>query len=497
MRRNVLVTGATGYVGGRLVPSLIDADANVTVLVRNRAKLDNVDWAAHVTVIEGDADVAADVAAAMDGQHTAVYLLHSIGTGHGFDEREAAMAATFAEQAAAAGVRQIVYLGGIANDERLSDHLASRARVGQQLRGGGTPVLELRAGIVLGSGSASFEMLRYLTEHLPAMITPKWARNRTQPIAARDVVFYLTQACLLDEPVDATVDIVGPDTLTYIDMMHRFARIAGLRPRVIVPVPLLTPRLSSLWVGLVTPVPSQLARPLIDSLTSEVVADARRDVTKVLSQPPGGLTGFDDAVAHALLVVGYGQTPTRWSDAGGTVNGHHATLTAADPKWAGGTEQRDERTRLVAADAATVWQVIERIGGDTGWYGFDWAWHARGFADRLVGGVGLRRGRRDPQHLRTGDSVDFWRVETIDAPRRLLLRAEMRVPGLARLEFTVDPIDDQTTRVTQRALWRPRGLGGRAYWLALEPVHRMLFPRMLDTIAVTAQAAAGSRSDPD
>jgi uncharacterized protein YbjT (DUF2867 family) len=484
----LLVTGSTGYVGGRLVPALLSEGSHVTVLVRSPGKLENLDWARNVELVTGDANDPATLDVAMAGIDTAFYLLHAIGSGRNFHDYEAATARGFAEAAARAGVSQIVYLGGIANDDHLSVHLASRANVGVQLRSTGVPVLELRAGIVLGSGSASFEMLRYLTEHLPAMITPRWATNRTQPIAIRDVLHYLTRAGHLDAPVNAIVDIAGPETLTYVEMMHRFAAVAGLHRRIIVPVPLLTPKLSSLWVGLVTPVPSTIARPLVGSLINEVVASPERDVRRVLPEPPEGLTGFDESVQRALRVVGFGQTPTRWSDAGGRLP--NTTLTPADPSWAGGTEYTDVRRERVRLSAEQVWPVIERIGGSTGWYGFDWAWRLRGAIDRMVGGVGLRRGRRDPERLRVGDGLDFWRVEVVEPPRRLRLRAEMRLPGLAYLQFSLAPTSDGELDVVQQASFRPKGLGGHLYWWVLLPVHALLFPRMLRKIV---EQAEGSR----
>jgi uncharacterized protein YbjT (DUF2867 family) len=483
--RRVLVTGATGYVGGRLVPALVAAGADVAVLVRSPQKLGGVAWSSDVSVHAGDAAEQTDLAAALEGVHTAVYLLHSIGTGPGFQEREQEMAETFSAACRAAGAQQVVYLGGIANSASLSVHLDSRRATGRALRSAGVPVLELRAGMVLGSGSASFEMLRYLTEHLPAMVTPRWATNRTQPIAVRDVIHYLVQACLLPSPQDDTLDIAGPDVLTFVEMMHRYARVAGLRRRLIFPVPLLTPRLSSLWVGLVTPVPSSLARPLIDSLVAETVASPANDVRRTLGDPPGGLSPFEEAVSRSLLVVGFGQTPTRWSDA----DVAPATLTSADPAWAGGIEYQDVRVRHASLSAADVWPCIERIGGENGWYGLDWAWGLRGAADRLVGGVGLRRGRRDPERLRVGDGLDFWRVEVVDRPLRLLLRAEMRLPGVALLEFTLSP-GDEGVKVSQRALFRPRGLAGHIYWWVLWPVHAVLFPRMLRHIVKAAERDA-------
>jgi uncharacterized protein YbjT (DUF2867 family) len=487
----LLVTGATGYVGGRLVPALLSEGADVAVLVRSPGKVEHLEWAQKVGLMTGDANDPIALDQAMDGVHTAYYLLHAISSGRNFHDREAATARGFAEAAANAGVKQIIYLGGIANDDQLSDHLASRANVGVQLRSTGVPVLELRAGIVLGSGSASFEMLRYLTEHLPAMITPRWATNRTQPIAIRDVLHYLASASRLEAPTDAIVDIAGPETLTYVEMMHRSAAVAGLHRRIIVPVPLLTPTLSSLWVGLVTPVPSSIARPLVGSLINEVVASPDRNVRRVLPDPPEGLTGFDEAVERSLRVVGFGQTPTRWSDAGGRLP--TSTLTPADPSWAGGTEYTDVRRERVALPPERVWPVIERIGGETGWYGFDWAWRLRGAIDRMVGGVGLRRGRRDPERLRVGDGLDFWRVELVDPPRQLRLRAEMRLPGLAYLQFSLAPMGDGVLDVVQRASFRPRGLGGHLYWWVLLPVHALLFPRMLRKIVEQAQAPDAPR----
>jgi uncharacterized protein YbjT (DUF2867 family) len=487
----ILVTGSTGYVGGRLVPALLEAGYAVRVLVRSPGKLSGVSWGSQVEVISGDADDPAAVAAALDGIRVAFYLLHSLGSGPDFHQAEEQMAQRFADAAAAAGVVQIVYLGGIVNDANLSAHLSSRRRVGEVLRSTGVPVLELRAGIILGSGSASFEMLRYLTEHLPAMITPRWARNRTQPIATRDVIHYLAAAAGLPDPVDGSFDVAGPDTLTYIEMMQRFAAVEGLRRRVIVPVPVLTPRLSSLWVGVVTPVPASIARPLVGSLINEVVAVPECSVSRILPDPPGGLLGFDAAVARALQTVGFGQTPTRWSDASGSTP--PLTLTAADPPWAGGTEFVDLRTVEVDVPADQLWPVIERIGGRTGWYGFDWAWKLRGALDRMVGGVGLRRGRRDPQRLRVGDALDFWRVLDVQAGSRLLLKAEMRLPGRAFLEFTLWG-DDGRVRISQRATFRPHGLLGWAYWYALLPVHSVLFPVMLNRIvrAGISECSAGA-----
>ena len=485
--RTVLVTGATGYIGGRLTPTLLELGHRVRVLVRNPAKLQDVEWRNRVETAVGDGEDEDAVRAAMQGVHTVFYLLHSIGTGKDFHDTEARMARTFGRAAADAGVRQIVYLGGLGGEHATSRHLRSRHETGAALRSSGVPVLELRAGIILGSGSLSFEMLRYLTEHLPVMVTPRWVANRTQPIAVADVLYYLAQTLELATPHDTVLDIGGRDQLTYADMIRRYAVKAGLSRRVIFPVPLLSPRISSLWIGTVTPVPTRLARPIVDSLANETIARATHDPAPVLGTPAGGVLGFEDALERALRRHAQNPAPTRWSDAG-AFSPWEPTVT--DPEWSGGTEYEDVRTLTSRLTAAAIWPHIERIGGENGWYGFDWAWRARGAFDSLVGGVGIRRGRRDPEHLRTGDALDFWRVEEIVPGERLVLRAEMRLPGEALLEFRLDPDEDgEHTTVTQHARFRPRSLAGHLYWGALLPVHGALFPRMLEKIVRAAELA--------
>lgn len=483
MERRILVTGATGYIGGRLAPTLIALGHQVRVLVRNPAKLADVEWSGAAEIAAGDATDPVSLGTALDGVHTAFYLLHSIGTGHDFRRTETRMAETFATAAARRGVHQIVFLGGLGGDDATSDHLLSRHATGQALRSTGIPVLELRAGIILGSGSLSFEMLRYLTEHLPVMVTPRWVENRTQPIAVADVLYYLTQAAGLAAPVDATLDIGGKDRLTYADMIRRYAIKAGLKRRIIVPVPVLTPRVSSLWIGTVTPIPTKLAAPIVGSLVNETVADPSRDPAPILGTPAGGVLGFEDALERALRRHTGGGTPTRWSDAGSF--SPWETI-ATDPSWSGGSMHEDVRSTRCARTPDEVWPVIERIGGETGWYGFDWAWRTRGIVDRLVGGVGLRRGRRDPERLRTGDALDFWRVEEVVHGKRLVLRAEMRLPGEAVLEFTVNP-EDGGSRIVQHARFRPKSIAGHVYWFVLLPVHAALFPRMLANISRAAE----------
>jgi uncharacterized protein YbjT (DUF2867 family) len=413
--------------------------------------------------------------------------LHSIGVGSDFDELEASMARNFAKAAEASGVKQIVYLGGIANDEKQSKHLASRARTGEELRSTSVPVLELRAGIIIGSGSASFEMLRHLTHRLPIMTTPKWVSNRTHPIAIRDVLWYLTNAAKLERPVSGIYDIGGPEILSYAEMMQKFAQCSGLRRRWIIRVPVLTPKLSSLWIGFVTPVPTRLARPLIGSLINETVADPKKAIDAIIPKPPEGLIDVTNAINLALSRTTSNQVETRWSDA--------TAITApwqkaqSDPDWAGEVTHRDNREVLTDAPIDCVWQSIEQIGGETGWYGADFLWWARGMLDRIVGGVGLRRGRRDPKHLRVGDSLDFWRVEVVEKERVLRLYAEMILPGKAWLEFRIEKVGDKT-RIIQEATFSPRGLGGQLYWYAILPLHAFVFPTMLRNIVRSSKRKA-------
>jgi len=490
--RRVLVTGATGYIGGRLVPGLLDAGFQVRVLARQPVKLTDRTWVARVEVVEGDAARPADVAAALRGVDVAYYLLHSLAGGSSFAAEDRSIAQAFAATAREVGVQRLVYLGGLVppGAQDLSEHLRSRREVGEILRASGVPTVELRAAVIIGSGSASFEMLRYLTERLPAMTTPRWVRSRIQPIAVRDVLHYLLAAADLPATVNRAFDIGGPDVLTYADMMRRYAAVAGLRPRLILPVPVLTPGLSSHWVGLITPVPASIARPLVESLRHEVVCHDR-DIVAYVPDPPGGLIGFDEAVRRALTQVREAAVDTRWSEA--SYPGTSAQPWPGDPDWTGGTLYRDVRERVVHAPPASVWEVLDAIGGDQGWYSFPLAWWVRGAVDRAVGGVGLRRGRRNPDRLAVGDVVDFWRVEERLPASLLRLRAEMRLPGLAWLEFTLHGSGTQTV-LRQRALFHPRGLAGQAYWKGVAPFHGIVFGSMIRNIAAAAEErAAASR----
>jgi uncharacterized protein YbjT (DUF2867 family) len=471
----ILVVGATGYIGGRLVPLLVDAGHEVRCLARRPEKLAGVPWADRVDVVRGDVLDPATLAASLAGVDAVYYLVHAIGTGADFAETDRRGATNLAEAASAAGVGRIIYLGGIVpTDGHLSPHLASRAEVGQILLDGAVPAMVLQAAVIIGSGSASFEMLRYLTERLPIMVTPRWVSSRVQPIAVRDVLTYLVRVLDLPADTDRRFDIAGPDVLTYREMMERYGRVAKLRRRVIIPVSVLSPWLSSHWINLVTPVPKAIAQPLIESLRNSVVAREHAIETLV----PFALIGFDEAVALALQRSATGAVATRWSGADwpGAPSGPMPT----DPEWAGGSVYRDERAALIRAAADEQWAAIEGIGGDHGWYSFPLAWAVRGLLDRLAGGVGLRRGRRHPDRLAVGEPVDFWRVEALERGGLLRLRAEMKLPGDAWLEFRLEPgPDGGGIMLHQRALFVPRGLAGHLYWWAVWPFHGIVFGSML------------------
>ncbi|GHF05401.1 SDR family oxidoreductase [Streptomyces morookaense] len=488
-----LVTGASGYIGGRLVPELLAAGYRVRCLARSPGKLRDHPWADRVEVVGGDVTDPAAVGDAMRDVAVAYYLVHALGTGRGFEDTDRESARVFGSQAAGAGVRRIVYLGGLTPagvpEQELSPHLRSRSEVGRVLLASGVPTTVLRAAVIIGSGSASFEMLRYLTERLPVMITPSWVRMRIQPIAIRDVLRLLVGSARMPADVNRAFDIGGPDVLTYRDMMLRYAAVAGLPRRLILPVPVLTPRLSSYWVGLVTPVPASIARPLTESLRHEVVC-RENDITRHIPDPPGHPIGFDEAVRLALQRVRDADVATRWSSA--SVPGAPSDPLPTDPDWAGGSLYTDLRERPVDTPPEALWRVIEGVGGENGWYSFPLAWSLRGLADRLVGGVGLRRGRRDAHRLRVGDSVDFWRVEEIEPGRLLRLRAEMRLPGLAWLEMRACTDDTGRTHYRQRALFHPHGLLGHAYWWSVSPFHAVVFGGMARNIARTAERADGN-----
>lgn len=472
----VLVTGATGYIGGRLVPRLLAEGHEVRCVVRAPAKLEQRPWRGAVDVVAGDVLDAESLKKAATGCDAAYYLVHQMASGDDFEDRDRAGADNFRRAAEEAGLYRIVYLGGLAPARGdLSPHLRSRLDVGRLLAEGATPVTELRAAVIIGSGSLSFEMLRYLTEVLPVMTTPRWVRTRCQPVAVRDVIERLVRAVDDKSTSDRVEEVGGPDVLTYQEMMAIYAEEAGLRKRVVIPLPFLSPRLSSVWVGLVTPLPPRVARPLVESLRHEVVV---KEPSRAVPAP----TPYREAVRRALDRIPEGVT-TRWSDAG---YDSPWRPTAGDPDWAGGTIMTD--SRVIPTDAAPehVFWAFSRIGGDVGYYGLNWAWRLRGLFDRLIGGTGLRRGRRHPSHVRVGEAIDFWRVESIEPNRRLRLHAEMRLPGEAWLEWHAAPADGGTDLV-QTAVFRPRGLWGRIYWYAMLPAHAVVFPTMARRIAAVAE----------
>ncbi len=429
-------------------------------------------------MVQGDLLDPESLERALEGVGVAFYLVHSMDdSDEDFGERDRRAAVNFARAAESVGLGRIVYLGGL-GEGQLSKHLASRQEVGRMLSSGSTPVTELRAAVIIGSGSVSFEMLRYLTEVLPVMITPSWVRTLCQPIAIRDVLEVLVAAAAEEGP-SVVHEIGGPDRLSYEQMMRIYAEVAGLPRRWIIPVPALTPRLSSHWVGLVTPLPTGVAKPLVDSLRIEVTV---RDNT-FAQRVAGPLTGYRDAVRRALQRSQDLEVPTRWSGAATSP----ALPYPGDPDWSGGTTEVDEQIVESSASPDELFRAVSRIGGDHGYYAMDWAWEVRGFADALFGGVGLRRGRRHPEELRQGESLDFWRVVAIKPGSTLHLFAEMRLPGQAWLAFETEKTATGS-RLIQTALFRPRGLLGRLYWWAMFPFHIFIFRRMAQRIAAAAEA---------
>ncbi|MGZ0152212.1 SDR family oxidoreductase [Kribbella sp. WER1] len=485
----VLVTGATGYIGGRLVPELLAAGYDVRVLARRAERLDGRPWRSRIEVAEGDAADPVALTKALAGVDVAYYLIHSLGTGRRFEERDRRMALGFGVACRESEVGRIVYLGGLYPDgEELSPHLGSRREVGEILLASGVPTTVLRAAVIIGSGSASFEMLRYLTERLPVMVTPRWLETRIQPIAVRDVLHCLVGSARMPADVSRGFDIGGPDVLTYRAMMQRYAAVSGLRPRRILTLPLLSPGLSSHWVGLVTPVPSGIARPLVDSLVHEVVCK-EHDIDRYVA--PRDPIGFDRAVELALKKVHDLDVSTSWASA--ATPGAPSDPLPGDPDWSGGSLHVDERDCTVDASPEQLWTVIEGIGGRRGWYSWRLGWWTRGLLDRVVGGPGLRRGRLHPDTLAVGDPLDWWRVEAIDRGRLLRLRAEMRLPGEAWLELRAGNDERGRTVFRQRALFHPRGLPGELYWAAISPFHDVVFGGMQRNIAHAAERAEEPR----
>ena len=476
MTPRILLTGATGYVGGRLLRLLEERGHSVRCIARRPEALQHK-VGPKTEVVRGDVLDRATLDAALSGIDVAYFLVHSMGSSGSFEKSDREAALNFGSAAKAAGVGRIIYLGGLGSDDaELSPHLRSRQEVGHLLRQSGVPVLEFRASIVIGSGSLSFEMIRSLVKRLPIMITPKWVNVPAQPIAIDDLLEYLMAA--LELPVSAyrVFEIGGADRVSYADIMRLYAKRRGQRLWMIT-VPVLTPWLSSLWLGLVTPVYARVGRKLIESIVHPTIV--RDDAAlRVFAVRPIGVA---EAIDRAQSGEEAASMRTRWTDAlssSGTV-----------PSWDGvrfGRRLTDVRTAAVAAPPEAAFRPIERIGGDTGWYAFNWLWRVRGFLDMLAGGVGMRRGRASPSTLRVGDTVDFWRVEAIEANRRLRLAAQMKLPGRAWLEFEVTGNGTSAT-IRQTAIFDPVGLAGRAYWYLLLPVHHLVFKGMLRGITRAAE----------
>ena len=473
-----LLTGATGYVGGRLLPVLESRGERVRCLVRRPNNLGNATTLAS-EIVQGDVLDADSLVGAFEGVDTAYYLVHSMGASGSFEDRDRVAARNFAQAARDAGVRRIIYLGGLGDDdERLSPHLRSRHEVGEVLKESGCTVIEFRASIVIGSGSLSFELVRALVQRLPVMICPKWVGVQTQPIAIEDLLAYLLAALDWNGSECCIFEIGGPDRVSYGDIMREWARQRGLR-RWLISVPVLTPRLSSLWLGLVTPVYARIGRKLVDSLRNPTII---KDQT-ALDEFPVKPRGFSEAIQRALINEDHELTETRWSDALSSARGVR--------NWGGtrfGNRIIDTRSMHANVSPFEAFTPIRRIGGKNGWYFTDFLWTLRGWIDLVCGGVGIRRGRRDPNHLRVGDVLDWWRVEEYVPDRKLRLLAEMKVPGRAWLEFEVEP-EAEGASVRQTAIFDPVGLWGIIYWYTLYPLHVIIFHGMLSRIVDFAESA--------
>ena len=478
-----VVFGATGYLGVRLVPELLSAGHDVRVMARTPAKLDEVPWRRDVEVVEGDVTDIEKVRQALDGQQVLYYLVHSMLSAN-FVDVDARGASIVADAAAHAGLARIVYVGGIiAEHQTLSDHLASRAEVGRLLHDSGIPTAELRAAAIIGAGSASFEMLRYLTERLPVMVTPKWLRTQVQPIAVRDVLYYLTKAAELPAGVSRAFDIGGPDTFTYTEMIRKYAAIAGLRRRIAIPVPVLTPWLSSHWVNLITPLPRSLASSLMESLENDVVC-TEHDIAGHIPDPENGLSHYDDALELALERTRDSALTTRWSRPGGDDAPSQPLPT--DPDWAGGSLHEQVLERAVDSDLETLWRVLESVGDEHGWSAAPPAWALRGGIGRKADG---QKHLQQPRQLRAGEAVDWWRVEHVDRPHTLRLRADVPLPGRLWLELSTSAEGGDRCRFRQRVVFQPYGLAGEAFWVASTPLRGITCAGIARAITSRANAA--------
>lgn len=475
----VLVTGATGYIGGRLVPRLLAEGHVVRCVARNPTRLAGHSWPG-VEIVPGNLGEPGVAERVLRDIDVAYFLVHSMAAGRAFRERDRQTALAFGEAAARVGVRRIIYLGGLGDPANVrSSHLVSRHEVGRSLAAGGVPVVEFRAAVIVGSGSASFEIIRHITERLPVMITPTWMNTRCQPIGIRWVLAYLIAA--LDHPeAEGIYEIGGQDILTYREMMLRYARIRGLH-RLILSLPVPLPQLSSLWVDLLTPIPSSIAHPLVESLRTEVIVRDDRARRTFQVQP----AGYDEDVQRALARVAADDVETTWAS---SLSSFSPDQPEADALGSFEGMLLDSRRRRVQAPPRRVFEAISSLGGDKGWPAGNFLWQLRGLMDRMIGGTGMRRGRRRPRELRVGDPVDFWRVEALEAPHLVRLRAEMKLPGRAWLQFEVQA-DPEGSRVEQTAFFEPHGLPGYLYWFAVVPFHRFVFPGLIDALKREAEEA--------
>lgn len=479
----ILVTGATGYVGGRLVTALLQKGERVRCLARNSSRLRRPGWEA-LEIVEGEALDVDAVSRAMEGVKTAYYLIHSMGAaGSDFAKRDIEIATLFASTAASQNIERLVYLGGLGDStSKLSKHLHSRHATGDALRTGPVPVIEFRAGMVVGSGSLSFELLRDMVERLPVMVGPKWVRTKTQPIAIRDVLAYLESAHDQRLSMNCVYEIGGTDVTSYQELMDLYARLRGLR-RFMIDVPLLTPRLSSYWVDFITAVPASVSRPLIDGLRHETICHDKQALTDFPFKP----IGVEEAMRLAIERDVNGDVETRWSDS-------FSVLRQSLPPNLSTMQIEgmiiEHRFRTVNLPAAQVFDATTRIGGDYGWPYADFLWELRGHLDRVVGGVGMRRGRRSHSQLRVGDPVDFWRVDELVPNRLLRLHAEMKVPGKAWLQWEVREQNESSCTIEQTTFFEPKGVFGQLYWYSLFPLHKLIFSGMINQIVSRAQRSS-------
>lgn len=474
----ILVMGASGYIGSQLVPRLAQQGHEVRAAARNRDSLEARGWEG-VECVAADVLTAETLEAALAGVEVAYYLVHSMGSGKDFPRLDRQAARNFRRAAERAGVRRIVYLGGLQPPGERSAHLDSRAETGEILRDGSIPVTELRAGIIVGAGSAAFEVIRDLALHLPLMITPRWVRSRSQPIALQDLLEYLVRVADVAETAGQIYDVGGPETLTYAEMLRDFARLSGKRLRII-PVPVLTPRLSSYWLDLVTAVPANVARPLIDGLKHDLLAND----AAIRGLIPLRLRTYAEAIQDALAAERAATVPSRWTEGALAYRGSRPEVAFYS--------RRVTRTVASRASVEAAWAVITSIGGKAGWPAYDPLWRLRAIVDRIVGGPGMRRGRRHPTEVRAGDTIDWWRVVGLEPGRRLTLLAEMRLPGSAVLELEVEPGGAGGSTITATGYFHPAGVWGLLYWLALLPAHRLIFEGLANGISRRAEESAAS-----